>query len=362
MSEFTLPFLGPDVEQGKLLAWQVGVGDMVRRGQVVCVVDTAKAAVDVESWQDGVVQQLLVEPGEPVRVGQPLLEFAGAGAPPPARRRISPAARKLAQAHGIDPVQIQGSGPEGTVALEDVQAALAKRDPAQGQVVTADMRQVIAAAMARSKREIPHYYLCEDIPLRTAQQWLAELNAHRALDDRVLLAALLLKAVALAVAAVPALNGCYTDGAFRASQAVNLGVAIALRGGGLVAPALQDAAAQPLERLMRNLGDLVRRARAGTLRSSELSGGTITVTNLGEQGCDGVFGVIYPPQVALVGFGRVQERPWVLDGKLVSMPVVTASLAADHRVTDGHDGARFLTRLNALLQTPAQLALPGGTV
>jgi pyruvate dehydrogenase E2 component (dihydrolipoamide acetyltransferase) len=208
MSEFKLPFLGPDVEEAKLLAWQVRAGDQVQRGQVVCVVDTAKAAVDVEAWQEGTVQALLVEPGEQVHVGQALLEFAAntGECAPAARQRVSPAARMLAQAHRIDVASLRGSGPEGTVCLADVQQVIDGKAPEMPQPVPAGMRQVIAAAMSRSKREIPHYYLSEDIPLAAAQAWLAEQNAKRPIEDRLLMAALLLKAVALARVAAPGMN------------------------------------------------------------------------------------------------------------------------------------------------------------
>lgn len=362
MSEFKLPFLGPDVEEAKLLSWQIQPGETVRRGQVVCVVDTAKAAVDVEAWQEGTVQELLVAPGEQVHVGQPLLQFAANGGEPVpvSRQRVSPAARKLAQSQGIALGSVQGTGPEGTVLLDDVQRAIGSAAGTMPQSPLPNMRQVIAAAMSRSKREIPHYYLSEEIPLAAAQAWLEEQNAQRSIEERFLMAALFLKAAALALDAAPSLNGWFTDGMFHSAPAANIGVAIALHGGGLVAPALQDVAMQPLPDLMRNLGDLVRRARAGTLRSSEMSGGTITVTNLGEQGCSAAFGVIYPPQVALVGFGRVRDMPWVVDGRLQPMPMVTASLAGDHRVTDGHEGARYLVQLNALLQQPDRLAWIGG--
>jgi pyruvate dehydrogenase E2 component (dihydrolipoamide acetyltransferase) len=144
-------------------------------------------------------------------------------------------------------------------------------------------------------------------------------------------------------------------GAFESVPAAHVGVAIALRQGGLVAPALLDVANKPLDQLMRELADLVRRARAGSLRSSEMGDATITVTNLGEQGVEMVSGVIYPPQVALVGFGRLTDRPWVRDGGLCAMPVVTATLAADHRVSDGHRGALFLAAIRDLLQNPSAL-------
>ena len=140
-----------------------------------------------------------------------------------------------------------------------------------------------------------------------------------------------------------------------ASQAIHVGVAVSLRQGGLVAPALHDTDRQSLDELMRNFRDLVTRARAGTLRSSELSDPTITVTSIGEQGVETVFGIIYPPQVAIVGFGKVVERPWSVDGQIVSRPVVTATLSADHRVTDGHQGGRFLAAVDRLLQEPNRL-------
>ena len=161
--------------------------------------------------------------------------------------------------------------------------------------------------------------------------------------------------MARAAAETPAFNGFWVDGAFRPAGAVHLGVAISLRGGGLIAPALLDADHKTLDELMFGLRDLVARARTGRLRSSEMSDPTITVTNLGEQGVDLVHGVIYPPQVALVGFGAIRERPWAVDGMIGVRPVAYGTLAADHRASDGHDGGRFLTLIDRLLQGPAEL-------
>ena len=193
------------------------------------------------------------------------------------------------------------------------------------------------------------------MPLKRALDWLRDANAQRPVTERLLPAVLLIKAAALALRDYPELNGWYEGGAFCPASAVHVGVAVSLRGGGLVAPALRDADAKPLAQLMRELADLVRRCRAGGLRSSELSDPSVTVTNLGDQGVEAVFGVIYPPQVALIGFGGVAERPWVEGGAVLPMPVVTASLAADHRASDGHRGALFLARLRALLQQPEAL-------
>lgn len=159
----------------------------------------------------------------------------------------------------------------------------------------------------------------------------------------------------MALKKYPDMNGFFLEGMHQPSPAIHIGVAISLRQGSLIAPAVHDVADKSLDQLMRDLTDLVKRARAGTLRSSEMSDPTITVTNLGEQGVEAVFGVIYPPQVALVGFGRMREIPWISDGTLGVLPATTASLAADHRVSDGHYGALFLAEVRDWLQRPEQL-------
>ncbi len=366
MFEFRLPSLGADMDAGKLLEWTVKPGDAVRKGQVVAVVDTAKAAIDVEIWQDGTVFELLVEPGERIPVGTVLATLLEPGEQPgelrprpPGRARISPAARKRAEALGVDVARLKGSGAGGAVTLADVEAAAAPRPAAAaaeaGRDRQAAMRGVIAAAMSRAKREIPHYYLLETIPMARAQRWLAQANEGRPIERRLLMAVLQIRAVALALAEYPELNGHFRDGRFVPGAAAHVGVAIALRGGGLVAPALHDAGAKSLDQLMGELADLVRRTRAGTLRSSEIADPTVTLTNLGDEGVEAVMGVIYPPQVALVGFGRVALRPWVEDGALLALPTVVASLAADHRVSDGHRGALFLAALRERLQHPEEL-------
>jgi len=217
------------------------------------------------------------------------------------------------------------------------------------------MRDAIAAAMSRSKHEIPHYYLAHTISLKRALAYLAELNAKRPIQERILPGALLLRAVAVALWDVPELNGFWIDGAFRPSEEVHLGTAVSLRTGGLIAPAILDADDKPLDQLMAELHDLVMRARGGHLKQSELTSATITVTSLGDRGCEAVWPVINPPQVAIVGFGAVVERPWVEGGTVVPHPTVVATLAADHRVSDGHRGGLFLAAIDHLLQEPAKL-------
>lgn len=394
MGDFCMPSLGADMDSGTIVEWRVRPGDTVHRGDVVAVVDTDKADIDVEVFEDGVVDALLVEPGVEVAVGTPLarVTVTGEPAPPPAstaappraeaapahgpgpvaaapavrpevatggRVRASPRARRLAAEQGVDLHAVRPSGASGAVVAADLDREAAGRTGRAGRRSEAErqaaMRRAIGDLMARSKQEIPHYHLAATIDLDTALGWLAEANRERPVTERLLPAALLLKAVALAAVKVPAVNGHWVDGGFRPAATVHLGVAVALRGGGLVAPALHAAETLALDELMATLRDLVARARAGRMTGSEMADPTLTVTNLGDQGAEEVFGVIYPPQVALVGFGRIMDRPVAVDDMLAVHPTVRASLAADHRVTDGHEGSRFLTVLDHLLQNPEDL-------
>jgi pyruvate dehydrogenase E2 component (dihydrolipoyllysine-residue acetyltransferase) len=397
MAEFRMPSLGADMEQGTLVEWRVRPGDRVARGDIVALVETEKGLIEVEIFASGVVESILVEPGATVPVGtvlamvrgeaelpapeapgvappgaaEPSPPAAGASPRPPIGEpstpaphvRVSPLARRTAAELHVDLATVRGTGDAGTITKADVERALAERGavpvaptPVPGPPDRlASMRKVIASAMARSKREIPHYYLATQIDMSRAVSWLAAENAQRPVTARLLHAVLLLRAVALAVHEVPELNGFWLDGQFHPGAGVHVGVAISLRQGGLVAPAIHDVDRKPLEQLMHELLDLVKRTRAGVLRSSEVSDATMTVTNLGDQGVETVFGVIYPPQVALVGFGRLVDRPWVAEGSLAVRSILTATLSADHRASDGHRGGRFLAAIEQLLQKPETL-------
>ena len=452
MADFRMPSLGADMEEGTVLEWLVAPGDTVHRGDVMAVVDTSKAAVEVESFIEGVVGELLVAVGTTVPVGTPLARVtdgteasgvvepgrvagpavaaepavvAAATQPPDHPSPTTPLIRTLAAELGVDLATVTGTGSHGRVTRKDVQRAAAaapaashpprraatpyarrvarelgvdladvqadgvidaddvRRSARAGEPTAAPpaapthaepasrpavrtapqpaaarqdlMRQTIGRLMARSKREIPHYYLSTTVDLARARGWMQERNRELPVSGRLVPAALLLKATALAVRRHPQLNGFWVDDAFVAGSGVHLGVAISLRGGGLVAPAIHDADTLTVEQLMAAMRDLVGRARAGRLRGTEMSDPTLTVTNLGDQGVESVLGVIYPPQVALVGFGRVLERPWAVDGMLTVRPVVSLTLAADHRATDGFVGGRLLAAIDTLLQSPEEL-------
>jgi pyruvate dehydrogenase E2 component (dihydrolipoamide acetyltransferase) len=289
----------------------------------------------------------------------PVATLPGAApAAAPGRVRASPAARRLAAERGIDLAPLAGSGPGGAVISTDlarVEEPAATGPPRAAGFDLAEMRKAIAAAMARSKREIPHYYLETRLDLESAAAWLAETNATRPPAGRLLLAALLHKAVALALRRFPSFNGFYEHGGFRPAAAIHLGSAIAIRGGGLMAPAIHDADALSLDATMTALRDLVARVRAGRIRGSEMMDPTATVTSLGERGADTVFGVIYPPQVAIIGFGRPAPQLWPAPHGIETRLTVSATLAGDHRVSDGIAGARLLEEIGRLLQEPERL-------
>jgi pyruvate dehydrogenase E2 component (dihydrolipoamide acetyltransferase) len=394
-----MPSLGSDMEAATLIEWLVEPGARMQRGDLIAVVETEKGAIEIEVYEDGQLGAYLVELGSEVEVGAPLAEIISdaeeaqevaepkisesiepptratpASAPPAPRSQIpnavpeglraSPAARRLAASNEIDLTSIAGTGPEAAVILADVERAIEgtteaaprearRRETAASGTGMEGMRRAIAAAMARSKREIPHYYLSHTVDLEPTLERLATANEQRGPNERLLAGALFLRATALALRDFPEFNGTYEQETFRASERIHVGTAIAIRGGGLVAPAIHDADKLGIDELMQQLRDLTTRVRAGRFRSSELRDPTVTVTSLGERGVEKVQGVIYPPQVACVGFGKVVLRPWSLpDASIVSRRIVTITLSADHRVSDGRRGARLLNAIGELLQRP----------
>jgi pyruvate dehydrogenase E2 component (dihydrolipoamide acetyltransferase) len=414
-----MPSLGADMAAGTLVEWKVKPGDRVKKGDVIAEVETDKGIIDIEVFEDGVVQQIFIQPAQKVPVGTvlalvgmedvaavvgvptaptpvapPLPVSPGQAIEPPmieparARIRISPLARKLAAELGLDPGLVHGTGPQGAIERADVErtaAELKVRPVVETQPTTptlppvevapaapvpaaeaapparptpdfqAGMRRAIAAAMARSNREIPHYYLETRVDMSRVLRWLEAENLKRSIKERLLPVVLLIKATAKALVDVPELNGFWLDDQPQPQEAINIGFAISLRQGGLVTPAIHQADLKSLDELMTDMREIISRTRAGKLRSSDLTDATITLTSLGDLGVEKVYGVIYPPQVALVGFGKVTEQPWAENGMLGIRPVLTATLAGDHRATDGHRGGQFLDALNRQLQEPEKL-------
>ncbi|MGK0274928.1 MAG: pyruvate dehydrogenase E2 component (dihydrolipoamide acetyltransferase) [Ilumatobacter sp.] len=399
LAEYSMPSLGADMDEGTVIEWLVGIGDTFERGQVVARIETEKSDIDIEIWHDGVVAEIVVGPNATVPVGTTLMRFHGVGvgvtethaasvAPKPepdgqttpessvvertvdARRQgdsdvvwASPLARRLAGEQGIALADVVGSGPQGAVRARDLSGSVASSNDEPGDEVAVPpaarmsrsdrMRSMIAARMTRSNHEIPHYRLERNIDLGSLVEYLSTINEQRPIAQRVVPAAALVRAVAIAAARHPELNGTWSDDQFRPGPGVNVSVAISLRGGGLVTPTIRDADAASLDEVMALLREFTTAARSGTMRSEwTTTVSSITVTNLGERGADLVHGLISPPEVALVGFGRIFERPVVVDGVVVARPVVTATLGADHRATDGAVGSRFLSTVASALEEP----------
>ncbi len=442
MGEFKMPSLGADMDAGTLVEWKLKPGDAVHRGDIIAAIETAKGVIEIEVFEEGILDKILFEPGQEVPVGQVLAFICAPGefqkekpaeiAPKPAETpkvetpavveaarieevkpastpagagaadhmRISPLARKVAAELKVDLATVQGTGPGGAIQRSDVEKAakavksvepLSVKAPEPAPVKAPEppavsappvaqtekraepapepapeakraapdfstaMRQAIAAAMSKSNRDIPHYYLETRIDMSRALRWLEEENAKRTIKDRLLIVVVMLKAVAKALTVVPELNGFWIDGGHQVSEGIHIGFAVALRQGGLVTPAIHNADMKDFDELREAVNDLIVRTRAGHLRSSELTDSTITLTSLGDRGAEKVFGVIYPPQVALVGLGKITDQPWVENGMLGVRPVVTATLAGDHRATDGHKGGIFLEALNKNLQEVEKL-------
>jgi pyruvate dehydrogenase E2 component (dihydrolipoamide acetyltransferase) len=385
MIKFTMPSLGADMEDGTLVEWRVKSGDFVKRGDIIADVDTQKGLIEIEVFDEGTIAELIVKEGEKVPVGtvmamiipvgekvsdikksriakEPIKEMVKEGSiKVDDRLKISPLAKKLAKDKGIDLSTIKGSGPEGSIVKKDIDLAVAKKVEShvevtggKKEIAAKGLRTAIASAMSKSNKEIPHFYLETRIDMTKALNWLRESNKERELKDRLLAVVLLIKATAKAIKEVPSVNAFWENG-LKLKNAINIGFAVSLRKGGVVIPAIPEADKKSLKQLMALLNDLIPRARALQLRSSELSESTITISNIGEGSTDKVFGVIYPPQVAIIGFGNIVEEAWAEEGKLSCRPVVHVTLAADHRAIDGYLGSRFLMALKKNLQKPEAL-------
>lgn len=356
MSDFLMPSLGADMESAVLMEWLVKEGDHVTKGQVIAEVETSKGVIDIEVFEEGIVDKLLVKEETECTVGTPLAHIRTADETPASpsvkeseRIKASPAARRKAKEMGVE---IAGLAATGKVNLATIEK-LAVHTP---KLATQDgMRQAIAKAMSRSNAEIPHYYLSTSINMTPALKWLELFNAGRTITQRILPAALLIHAVVRALKEVPQLNGFWENNEHRISESIHPGIAIALRKGGLITPALMNAHEMGLDETMHTLGDLITRTRSGKLRNTEMTLQTITITNLGDLGVESVYGVIYPPQVALVGLGRIMDAPWAQGDTLCVRKVMQATLAGDHRATDGRTGALFLEKFNQILQDPQEL-------
>lgn len=358
-----MPSLGADMDEGKLMEWKIKVGDRVKKNQVIATVETTKSVVDVESFREGEVRTLVAKEGDVIQVGKAIavldilgdeiLDFNKAQHEVQ-RLKISPAAKKMAEDHQLDPSLLKGSGAEGEITIKDVEAKISAKE--QKSFSGVNLRQAIALIMSRSKKEIPHYYLKKRINLDSLISWLDESNKNLAPTERLLLPGLLMRAVIFALKKFPEMNGYFKEGKFEVSSVVNLGIAFSIKEGGVMVPAILNANQMSLADLNKAIQSLALRTKERSLTSRELSEGTITVTNVGDLGSDEVYGIIFPPQVSIVGIGRVRKEAIVdSQNQLRSGFVVDFTLSADHRVSDGLLGARFLAEIDKIINNPLSL-------
>jgi pyruvate dehydrogenase E2 component (dihydrolipoamide acetyltransferase) len=406
--EVVMPQMGADMKEGTLIRWLKNEGDEVTRGEAIAEIETDKANIEIEAFEGGVFRKTLAQPGDVVAVGQiiavigaaaedisryeagkaPQPAMAGAARPAPAAApakeappaveaaprgdghvRASPVARRIAEEKGIDLSRVSGTGPEGRITREDVEAFLqtqaaapetpekppeAPREAAP--VAMSRMRQAIARRMAQSKREAPHYYVTVAVEMTQAQSVRSQLNdtlgetAHVSVND------LLVKASAKALQRYPIFNTWFIDGEVRQQEAQNVCIAIALDEG-LIAPAVLDCGHKSIVEIAQASRSLAERAKSGLLKPEEYSGGTFTVSNLGMYGIEELIAIIQPPQTAILGVGRVSPRPVAREGAVAVAEVMTLALSGDHRVTDGAQGAQFLGEIKRLLEAPVGLLL-----
>ena len=390
MIDFLMPSLGADMEAGTLVEWRKRPGDSVKRGDIIADVETQKGLIEIEVFDEGVIGELLIKEGTKVPVGtvmatinpstsiletketttqktviaiQPTEEktIKKAVTEQFEKKQIkaSPLAKRIAAENNIDLSQLQGTGEGGAITKEDIENAITQKEkitkPEEKMSLQLEaIRLAVAAAVSKSNKEIPHYYLEKKIDMTKALTWLRESNSKRPIQKRLLPAALIIKATAKSLVDFPNLNAIWDNGV-QPKKEINIGFVVSLRSGGVIVPTIRNADLKSIDEIMEALNDIIPRARAMKLRSSDLTDSTITITSLGEGGADTVFGVIYPPQVAIVGFGGSSQQAVVDNGMLGIRSVFTATLAGDHRVTDGLTGSDFLSTLNNYLQNPESL-------
>ena len=402
MAEVIMPKMGDAMTEGKVLRWMKHPGDTVAAGEAIAEIETDKVNVELPAEESGTLTEILAAEGATVPVGgaiavilKPGEERAGAGTPsaterhsasgapapapstakppepgaaptperiPPEERiKASPLARRLARERGIDLAEIQGTGPEGRITKEDVEAFLTRRAapraetpaPSTEDVPLTRMRQTIARRMAESKQQAPHFYVTVEILMDEALALRARLNGD--LGEKVVsVNDLILKAAARALRTFPNLNGSFTGESLRRHGEIHMGFALALPEG-LIVPVIRHCDRKSIPEIAREAKDLGERARTGRLHPDELQGATFTVSNLGMFDVENFIAIINPPQAAILAVGSAQPRAVVDGGAIRAATVMKATLSADHRVTDGAEAARYLAEVKRLLQNPALL-------
>ncbi|MFV5692709.1 dihydrolipoamide acetyltransferase family protein [Flavobacterium sp. LT1R49] len=417
MIEFLMPSLGADMEDATLIEWKKKPGDTVKHGDIIAEVETQKELIEIEIFEEGTIGELLIKEGTKVPVGtvmalinprevtsetkkeekipesiplqsieEKIIESIDTPKVEDLSIKTAPLVERISEDNDLP--KITGTGPDEAITKDDMDNTLEKIETDDNhndlskitgtepdEAITKDkienteeipietekqssiaeaIRSEVVAAMIQSNREIPHYYLEKRIDMTNVLAWLQVANSKRSQKQRLLPIALLIKATAKSLLEFPDLNATWDNG-LQLKKDINIGFVVSLRTGGIIVPALHHVNIKSIDEIMDALNDIIPRARALRLLSSELSDSTITLTSIGDGGADTVFGVIYPPQVAIIGFGSISEQPFAENEMIGIRSCVSVTLAGDHRATDGLTGSRFLVTLNKYLQIPEAL-------
>ena len=416
MTDILMPALSPTMEEGVLAKWHVKVGDVVSAGDVIAEIETDKATMDLEAFDNGILEQLLVVAGALVPIGAPVARIgdgsniiedgapaapqadaAAPAAPAPApvavapvapaatvapaapvstgELRTSPLARKIGREHGIDLHTLKGTGPQGRITRTDVDTAILAQEAAASapvpvvaaaapaavstdsvSVPVSRIRAVTARRLTESQA-VPHFFLTSVVNVERLVAFRADVNASlEALGTKVSLNDLFVRASAVALRAHPEVNASWGAGVILRHNHVNVGVAVATDDG-LLVPVVTDADQKSLGAIATETRALAGLARTGSLSLAQMSGGTFTISNLGMFGIDSFTAVLNPPEAGILAIGAATEVPQVQGGELVSVPMVKITLTVDHRVLDGAVAAAFLRDLTQLLEEPLRIVL-----
>ncbi|PLC50623.1 branched-chain alpha-keto acid dehydrogenase subunit E2 [Pollutimonas subterranea] len=383
-----MPGVGAGTSHGKIIQWLKQKGDKVSAGDILAEVETDKAVIEVEAFDEGVLQEIVVEAGDvEVATGEVIAVLSNSAQIQPKdiapatdfpRHFASPSARRLARQADVDVTALKGSGPGGRVVRVDVEAAAARTasvpaptpaPPAMRrssapelathaeQIPHSTMRKTIARRLQEAKQQIPHFYLAVDCNMDALWEMRAHINgtlANAGQDLNITINDVLVYVVARTMARVPSVNVRWAADAMQQNSAIDISVAVSTAKG-LVTPVVRDADRKSLGNISRELRAFVGRARAGRLAPADYEGGGLTISNLGMQGIKAFAAIINPPQAAILAFGAVEKRPIIRDDVLAIGRVMTVTMSADHRAIDGALAATFLAELKGLLENPYSL-------
>src|SRR5215212_9418878 len=415
-----MPKMGDAMEEGTLVKWLKSEGDEVSEGDAIAEIETDKVTLELEAENAGTLAQLIADEGQDIPVGEAIAFIQGEGEDVPERAagggaqtatqteapereeapaqphadgrtdghfRASPIVRRLAQENNLDLSRIEGSGPAGRIVERDVRAAMESgtaqktdgkaeveapereaapqvaaapeptRAPGTELVEPSRMRRVIGERMTQSKQQVPHYYATVEVEMQDVLALRKQLNEQ--LEEQGIKLSIndfVMKAVALALKDFPNLNALWTSEGIELHQQVDLAMAVALEEG-LITPVIRDAANETLSAISAASKDLAKRAREGALKPEEYQGGTVTISNMGMFGVESFAAIINPPQAAIVAVSSIMQRAMFKDDEVVPVSIMKLTLSADHRISNGAEGARYLAEVKRLLERPMTLVV-----